>query len=136
MSSTQNERQVLTVRCVKTVISKSYHRVFIQFYCAAQTLKCVSRALLSKRQGERVDDPHLQQLSFHRGCDGGGVDKLEGRGSVVRVLRRELHQHLDAMVATVHGHGAAPIRGIHLQRTNCQLLWRQTTENPYMHVDH
>lgn len=79
----------------------------------------MSSASLLGYQGEPANrDAHLQQLCFHRGRDGGGVNELEGRGRVVRVLRRELHQHLDAMVAAVHGHRAAPVCCIHLQGTN------------------
>lgn len=69
-------------------------------------------------------DPHLQQLGFHRGRDGGGVDKLERGGSVVGILRGELDQHLDAVAAAVHRHRAAPVRRIHLQGTKGQPLGR------------
>lgn len=71
-------------------------------------------------------DPHLEQFGFHRGRDGGGIDELEGRRGVVWVLRGELHQHLHTMAAAVHRHRAAPVRCVHLQRTDRQPLGRHT----------
>lgn len=83
----------------------------------------MNRALLLQRQEEFVNtDAHLQQLRFHCGRDGCGVNKLEGRGGVVWVLRGELHQHLDTMVAAVHRHCAAPIRCVHLQGKSTTVL--------------
>ena len=76
-----------------------------------------------RHQGEPANtEAHLEQLRFHGGRDGGGVDELEGGGRVVWVLRGELHQHLDAVAATVHGHCAAPVCCVHLRGTHQELL--------------
>lgn len=45
---------------------------------------------------------YLQQLGLHGGSDGGRVDELEGRCSIIGILDREHHQHPDPVVATVH----------------------------------
>lgn len=74
-------------------------------------------------QGELAHtEAHLEQLRFHGGRDGGRADELEGGGRVVRVLRGERHQHLDAVAAAVHGHCAAPVRCVHLRAANQELL--------------
>lgn len=71
--------------------------------------------------------PYLQQLGLHGRRDGGRVNELERRSSIVGVLCWERYQHLDTVVATMHRHCAAPVCSVHLQDTSPR--WRQTTKD-------
>lgn len=66
--------------------------------------------------------PYLQQLCLHGGADSCRGDKLEGGCGVIGILHREHHQHLDSLVAEVHGHSTATIHRIHLRKEKQQLL--------------
>lgn len=84
-------------------------------HCSTFVLKLATACYSHEERLTLGAQPHLQQLGLHGRRDSGRINELEGRSSVVRVLRREGHQHLHTVVAAVHRHCAAPVCSVHLQ---------------------
>lgn len=91
--------------------------IFSKVWCLVMSRKSRHQVSIICTFIKTLYTSHLQQLCLHGSCDGGRVDELEGRCSIIGVLDREHHQHPDPVVAAVHRDRTAATHGIHLWGT-------------------